>query len=253
MEEEKQTQRRRGIYLLPNLFTTAAFFSGFYAIVAATNDKFEQAAVAVFVAMVLDSLDGRIARMTNTQSEFGAEYDSLADLASFGLAPALVMYEWSLSSLRDISWQMGKLGWLAAFIYAVAAALRLARFNTKASSTDKRYFQGLPSPSAAAVIVGMVWVCFDADIEGAKVVHLAWPLTVITGVLMVSKIPYYSFKDVDFQNRVPFFVILVVVLVFVFAAIDPPVVLFTGFFIYALSGPVIAILRRFRKRSQRAE
>lgn len=253
MEEEKQIRRRRGIYLLPNLFTTAAFFSGFYAIVAATNDKFEQAAIAVLIAMILDGVDGRVARMTNTQSEFGAEYDSLADLASFGLAPALVMYEWSLSSMRDISWQLGKLGWLAAFIYAVAAALRLARFNTKASSTDKRYFQGLPSPSAAAVIVGMVWVCFDAGIEGANVVHLAWPLTVITGVLMVSKIPYYSFKDVDFQNRVPFFVILVVVLVFVFAAIDPPVVLFTGFFLYALSGPVIAILRRFRKRSQRAE
>ncbi len=253
MEDETPTKRKRGIYLLPNLFTTAAFFSGFYAIVAATNDKFEQAAVAVFIAMILDGLDGRVARMTNTQSEFGAEYDSLADLASFGLAPALVMYEWSLSSMRDISWQLGKLGWLAAFIYAVAAALRLARFNTKASSTDKRYFQGLPSPSAAAVVVGMVWVCFDAGIEGAAVAHLAWPLTVITGALMVSKVSYYSFKDVDFQNRVPFFVILVVVLIFVFLAIDPPVVLFSGFFLYALSGPVIAIMRRFRKRSQRAE
>jgi len=253
MEEEIQTRRKRGIYLLPNLFTTAAFFFGFYAIVAAINDKFEQAAVAVFIAMILDGLDGRVARMTNTQSEFGAEYDSLADLASFGLAPALVMYEWSLSSLRDVSWQLGKLGWLAAFIYAVAAALRLARFNTKASSTDKRYFQGLPSPSAAAVVVGMVWACFDAGIEGHVVAHLAWPLTVITGALMVSKVSYYSFKDIDFQNRVPFFVILVVVLVFVFLAIDPPVVLFTGFFLYALSGPVIAVMRRIRKRSQRTE
>ena len=253
MEEETQERKRRGIYLLPNLFTTAAFFSGFYAIVAATNDKFEQAAIAVLIAMVLDGIDGRVARMTNTQSEFGAEYDSLADLASFGLAPALVMYEWSLASMRDISWQMGKLGWLAAFIYAVAAALRLARFNTKASSTDKRYFQGLPSPSAAAVLICMVWVCFDAGIDGATVAHLAWPLTVITGVLMVSKVSYYSFKDVDFQNRVPFFVILVVVLIFVFAAIDPPVVLFTGFFLYTLSGPLIAVLRRLRKRSHRAE
>ena len=253
MEDETQAKKRRSIYLLPNLFTTAAFFFGFYAIVAATNDKFEHAAVAVFIAMILDGIDGRVARMTNTQSEFGAEYDSLADLASFGLAPALVMYEWSLSSMRDVSWQLGKLGWLAAFIYAVAAALRLARFNTKASSTDKRYFQGLPSPSAAAVIVGMVWVCFDAGIEGGAVAHLAWPLTVITGALMVSKISYYSFKDVDFQNRVPFFVILVVVLVFVFLAIDPPVVLFSGFFLYALSGPVIALMRRFRKRSQRTE
>ena len=253
MEDDTHTRKRRGIYLLPNLFTTAAFFSGFYAIVAATNDKFEQAAVAVLIAMILDGVDGRVARMTNTQSEFGAEYDSLSDLASFGLAPALVMYEWSLASMRDISWQLGKLGWLAAFIYAVAAALRLARFNTKASSTDKRYFQGLPSPSAAAVIIGMVWVCFDAGIQGADVALLAWPLTVITGVLMVSKVPYYSFKDIDFQNRVPFFVILVVVLIFVFAAINPPIVLFTGFFLYALSGPVIAVLRRFRKRTQRKE
>ena len=253
MEEETQARKRPGIYLLPNLFTTAAFFSGFYAIVAATNDRFEQAAVAILIAMILDGIDGRVARMTNTQSEFGAEYDSLADLASFGLAPALVMYEWSLSSMRDISWQLGKLGWLAAFIYAVAAALRLARFNTKASSTDKRYFQGLPSPSAAAVLITMVWVCFDAGIDGADVAYLAWLLTVITGVLMISKVSYYSFKDIDFQNRVPFFVILVVVLIFVFTAIDPPVVLFSGFFLYALSGPVIAVLRRFRKRSQRTE
>lgn len=253
MEDETQPRKRAGIYLLPNLFTTAAFFSGFYAIVAATNDRFEQAAVAILIAMVLDGIDGRVARMTNTQSEFGAEYDSLADLASFGLAPALVMYEWSLSSMRDISWQLGKLGWLAAFIYAVAAALRLARFNTKASSTDKRYFQGLPSPSAAAVLITMVWVCFDAGIDGADVAYLAWSLTVITGVLMISKVSYYSFKDIDFQNRVPFFVILVVVLIFVFTAIDPPVVLFSGFFLYALSGPVIAVLRRLRKRSQRTE
>ena len=251
--DEEIPKKRRGIYLLPNLFTTAAFFAGFYAIVAATNDKFEQAAIAVLTAMILDGLDGRIARLTNTQSEFGAEYDSLADMASFGLAPALVMYEWSLSSMRDINWQMGKLGWLAAFIYAVAAALRLARFNTRASSTDKRYFQGLPSPSAAAVVIGMVWVCFDAGIDGAEVAHLAWPLTVIIGILMVSKVSYYSFKDIDFQNRVPFFVILIVVLIFVFFAIDPPVVLFSGFFLYALSGPAISVLRRFRKRSQRSE
>ena len=251
--DEEIPKKRRGIYLLPNLFTTAAFFSGFYAIVAATNDKFEQAAVAIVIAMILDGVDGRVARMTNTQSEFGAEYDSLADLASFGLAPALVMYEWSLSSLRDISWQMGKLGWLAAFIYAVAAALRLARFNTRASSTDKRYFQGLPSPSAAAVIIGMVWLCFDEGIAGADVAYLAWLLTVVIGVLMVSKVSYYSFKDIDFQNRVPFFMILIVVLIFVLFAVNPPLVLFTGFFLYAMSGPVISVLRRFRKRSQRPE
>ena len=253
MEEETEPQKKRGIYLLPNLLTTAAFFSGFYAIVAATNDKFEQAAVAVLIAMILDGLDGRIARMTNTQSAFGAEYDSLADLASFGLAPALVMYEWSLSYMRDISWQMGKLGWLAAFIYAVAAALRLARFNTRASSTDKRYFQGLPSPSAAAVMIGMVWVCFDNGIAGEDVVFLAWPLTIITGVLMISKVSYYSFKDIDFQNRVPFFMILLVVLIFVLFASNPPAVLFSGFFLYTLSGPAIALYRRIRKRSQRTD
>ena len=253
MEEETEPQKKRGIYLLPNLFTTAAFFSGFYAIVAATNDKFEQAAVAVLVAMILDGLDGRIARMTNTQSAFGAEYDSLADLASFGLAPALVMYEWSLTYMRDISWQMGKLGWLAAFIYAVAAALRLARFNTRASSTDKRYFQGLPSPSAAAVMIGMVWVCFDNGIAGEDVVWLAWPLTVFAGVLMISKVSYYSFKDIDFQNRVPFVMIPLVVLIFVLFAINPPAVLFTGFLLYTLSGPVLAVYRRLRKRSQRTE
>ena len=252
-EEEIPERKKRGIYLLPNLFTTAAFFSGFYAIVAATNDKFEQAAVAVVIAMILDGVDGRVARMTNTQSAFGAEYDSLADLASFGLAPSLVMYEWSLSSMRDISWQLGKLGWLAAFIYAVAAALRLARFNTRASSTDKRYFQGLPSPSAAAVIIGMVWYCFDNGIAGADVAYLAWLLTVVIGVLMVSKVSYYSFKDIDFQNRVPFFMILIAVLIFVLFALNPPLVLFAGFFLYAMSGPVISVIRRFRKRSQRAD
>jgi len=251
--KETRKKMRRGIYLLPNLFTTGALFAGFYAIIAAMNGRFEIAAIAIFLAGLLDGLDGRVARLTNAQSAFGAEYDSLADLASFGLAPALVMYEWSLASMRDISWQLGKLGWLAAFIYAVAAALRLARFNTRASSTDKRYFQGLPSPSAAAVIIGMVWVCYDQGIDGADVAHLAWPLTVITGALMVSKVSYYSFKDIDFQNRVPFFVILVVVLLFVFLAINPPVVLFTGFFLYTLSGPLIAVMRRLRKRSQRTE
>jgi CDP-diacylglycerol--serine O-phosphatidyltransferase len=253
MDEDNSERKSRGIYLLPNLFTTAAFFSGFYAIVAATNDKFEQAAVAIVIAMILDGVDGRVARMTKTQSAFGAEYDSLADLASFGLAPALVMYEWSLSSLRDVSWQLGKLGWLAAFIYAVAAALRLARFNTRASSTDKRFFQGLPSPSAAAVIVGMVWFCFDRAIAGADVAYLAWLLTVVIGALMVSKVSYYSFKDIDFQNKVPFFMILIAVLLLVLFALDPPLVLFAGFFLYSMSGPVISVIRRVRKRSQRAD
>jgi len=258
MEEESDQQvepnpvktPRRGIYLLPNLLTTGALFAGFYAIVAAMNGRFEQAAVAVYIAMILDGLDGRVARLTNTQSQFGAEYDSLSDMVSFGLAPALVMYEWSLSSLVDYSWQWGKLGWLAAFVYVAAAALRLARFNTRASSTDKRYFQGLPSPSAAAVVVGMVWIFFDQGIDGADVAPLALVITLFSGILMASNISFYSFKDIDFRNKVPFVGILVIISIFVFASIDPPKVLFGCFFIYALSGPLISVMRRFRKRAQ---
>jgi len=253
MEQPKQQEtkkHRRGIYLLPNLITTAALFAGFYGIVAATQGKFEQASVAIFLAMILDGLDGRVARMTNTQTEFGAEYDSLADMGSFGLAPALVMYEWSLSSLINVSFPLGKLGWLAAFLYVASAALRLARFNTKASNTDKRYFQGLPSPAAAAVVVGFVWACFDNGIKGDEVAIIALPIIVFAGLMMVSNVSYYSFKNVDFHNKVPFVAMLVVVMVFVFAAIDPPIVLFSGFMIYALSGPVVSIIRRFRKRAR---
>ncbi len=247
-EEQSVKKRRRGIYLLPNLITTAALFAGFYGIVAATQGKFEQAAVAVFIAMLLDGLDGRVARMTNTQTAFGAEYDSLADMSSFGLAPALVMYEWSLSSLVNVSFTFGKLGWLAAFIYVASAALRLARFNTKVSNTDKRYFQGLPSPAAAAVVVGFVWACFDNGIDGEAVALIALPIIVFAGVMMVSNVSYYSFKDIDFHNKVPFIAMLAVVLIFVFTAVDPPITLFGCFMLYALSGPVISLFRRFKKR-----
>ena len=215
---------------------------------AATQGKFEQASVAIFIAMILDALDGRVARMTNTQSEFGAEYDSLADMGSFGLAPALVMYEWSLSSLVNVSYPLGKLGWLAAFLFVACAALRLARFNTKASNTDKRYFQGLPSPAAAGVVVGFVWACFDNGIEGEAVAMIALPIIVFAGLMMVSNVSYYSFKDIDFHNKVPFVAMLVVVMIFVFSAIDPPISLFGCFMAYALSGPVISVLRRFKKR-----
>jgi len=249
-ENQPIKKRRRGIYLLPNLITTAALFAGFYGIVAATQGKFEQASVAIFIAMILDALDGRVARMTNTQSEFGAEYDSLADMGSFGLAPALVMFEWSLSSLVNVSWHWGKLGWLAAFLYVASAALRLARFNTKASNTDKRYFQGLPSPAAAAVVVGFVWACFDNEIQGDAVAMISLPIIVFAGLMMVSNVSYYSFKDIDFHNRVPFVAMLAVVLIFVFASIDPPIALFSCFMLYALSGPVIAILRKFKKRNK---
>ncbi|MDH5612933.1 MAG: CDP-diacylglycerol--serine O-phosphatidyltransferase [Gammaproteobacteria bacterium] len=250
-EETIVAPRRRGVYLLPNLLTTAALFAGFYGIVSAMNGGFEKASVAIFIAMVLDGLDGRVARLTNTQSDFGAEYDSLSDMISFGLAPALIMYIWSLSSLVEYGWQWGKLGWLGAFVYVAAAALRLARFNTKIGSTDKRYFQGLPSPAAAAVVIGMVWVFFDQQIKGQVVAPAALVLTVGTGLLMVSNISYYSFKDLDFKNKVPFMAIFVIVLIFVLASIDPPKVLFGCFLIYALSGPIVSVLRRVRKRSQR--
>lgn len=243
--------RRRGIYLLPNLFTTAALFSGFYAIVAAISDRFEAAAVAIFISMIFDSLDGRVARLTNTQSDFGAEYDSLSDLVSFGLAPALLMYEWSLSHLTQIASFLGKLGWLAAFIYTAATALRLARFNTQIGKTDKAYFQGLPSPAAAAVMASFVWLCHDFQFDGTTLVVPAWIITVSTGLFMVSRFPYRSFKDLDFKGRVPFISILIVVLLFVLISIDPPRVLFLSFLLYALSGPVLTIVQS-RKRKRRA-
>lgn len=240
---------RRGIYLLPNLFTTAALFAGFYAIVAAMGGRFEAAAVAIFIAMVLDGLDGRVARLTNTQSAFGAEYDSLSDMVSFGLAPALVMYEWSLHS-------MGKIGWLAAFIYTAGAALRLARFNTQLEVADKRFFQGLPSPAAAAVVTGLVWVGYDYGVAGTALVWLTSVVTIAIGVMMVSNIRFYSFKELDLKGRVPFMAMLVVILIFVLISLDPPQVLFGFFVLYALSGPFVTgwlLLRRRRQREAAAE
>ncbi len=242
-DEPTETKRHRGIYLLPNLFTTAALFAGFYAIVAASRGDFDTAAVAI-VAMILDGLDGRVARLTNTQSDFGAQYDSLSDMIAFGLAPALVMYEWSLASL-------GKLGWTAAFVYAAAAALRLARFNIQVGIVDKRYFIGLPSPSAAAVVAGLVWVGADYDMPGADIVLLAFPLTVLTGLLMVSNIRYKSFKDLDLRGKIPFVAMLIMVLVFVFISIDPPVVLFSIALVYALSGPFMALVSHRRRQRER--
>ena len=239
-----QKQPRRGIYLLPNLFTTGCLFAGFYAIVAAMSDRFEAAAVAIFIAMIMDSLDGRVARLTNTQSDFGAEYDSLADMVSFGLAPSLVIFEWALFSL-------GKLGWLAAFIYTAAAALRLARFNTQVETAEKRYFQGLPSPAAAAVVTGVVWVGSDYGHLGQDWRIPAIILTLFAGVLMVSNIRYRSFKDLDLKGRIPFVTMLIVVLVFVFVSIDPPQVLFAIFLGYALSGPVVTLVTLRRRRAER--
>jgi CDP-diacylglycerol---serine O-phosphatidyltransferase len=255
MEEETAEQKPRhgSIYLLPNMITTAGLFSGFYAIVAAMNGRFEAAAVAIFVAMVADGIDGRVARLTNTQSEFGVQYDSLSDMVCFGLAPALVMYEWALQSMFSVGW--AKLGWLAAFIYTASAALRLARFNAQVATAEKSHFRGLPSPSAAAVLAGLVWVGSDLGLDGETLVYPAFVLTITMGLLMVSNIRYYSFKEVNFRNRVSFVAILLVVLVYAFASIDPPKVLFTGFLVYAISGVVYTLVgirnrRRARKRER---
>ncbi|MHB9118043.1 MAG: CDP-diacylglycerol--serine O-phosphatidyltransferase [Burkholderiales bacterium] len=224
--------RKRGIYLLPNLFTTAALFAGFYAIVMAMNGRFEHASVAIFVAMVMDGLDGRVARLTHTQSAFGAEYDSLSDMVSFGVAPALVMYVWALQGL-------GKLGWLAAFVYCAGAALRLARFNTQLEVMDKRYFQGLPSPAAAALMAGLVWVLNDFHVLGVDVHWLAWVMTIFAGLSMVSNVRYYSFKDLNFRKSVPFVFLLLIVLGIVVLSSYPPGMLFGLFVLYALSGYVL--------------
>jgi CDP-diacylglycerol--serine O-phosphatidyltransferase len=249
MTEEKTPAK--GIYLLPNLLTTGAMFCGFYAIVAGMNGKFELAAIAVFIAMILDGLDGRVARMTHTQTAFGAEYDSLSDLISFGLAPALVMYQWALVDMQAMGTAWGKAGWLAAFIYVACAALRLARFNTQIGKVDKRYFIGLPSPAAAAIMVGMVWFFDDLGIKGEDVTILAFGLSLFAGLLMVSNLRFYSFKDVDLKHKVPFLTILLIILVFALTTLAPPKVLFMVFIIYSLSGPIMWVLRRYRNFRQK--
>ena len=231
-------RRARGIYLLPNAFTTASLFCGFYAIVQAMNARFDHAAMATFVAMLLDSLDGRVARLTNTQSAFGEQYDSLSDMVSFGAAPALIMYEWTLRGL-------GKWGWLAAFVYCAGAALRLARFNANIGVVDKRYFQGMPSPAAAAMVMGLIWIVTDLretrwiTASPKDLAWVAWVFTVYAGVTMVSNAPFYSFKDINLRRSVPFIFVIGVVLLFVLISSDPPVVLFSLFVLYGLSGYVV--------------
>ena len=233
LNDRKQLDlRKRGIYLLPNLFTTAALFAGFYAIVQSMNGRFEYAAVAIFVAMILDGLDGRVARLTHTQSEFGAEYDSLSDMVSFGVAPSLVIYEWALKGL-------GKWGWFAAFIYCAGTALRLARFNTNIGIVDKRFFQGLPSPAAAALVAGFVWVMLDNGFSGEQMHWVALALTVFAGLTMVSNVPFYSFKDINMRKSVPFIVVFLFVLFFIFVSVNPPAILFLLFLCYCLSGYVM--------------
>ena len=228
--------RHRGIYLLPNAFTTAALFCGFYAIVMAMNQKFEHSAWAIFIAMVLDGLDGRVARLTNTQSEFGAQYDSLSDMVSFGAAPALVIYEWSLRGL-------GKLGWIAAFVYCAGAALRLARFNTNIEVVDKRFFQGLPSPSAAGLVAGFILLMVDQEVSGLELDWISWGVALFAGLSMVTNVPFYSFKDVNFRKSVPFIAVFLIALVFALVSIDPPKVLFPIFIAYGLSGYAVLVWR----------
>ncbi len=244
MTDEELDKPQRGIYLLPNLMTTLALFAGFYAIVAAMNQLFETAAIAIFIAMVADGLDGRIARLTNTQSAFGAQYDSMSDMAAFGIAPALVVYSWSLHSL-------GKLGWLAAFLYAAGTALRLARFNTQV--TDKDYFQGFSCTSAAGVIAGMVWTGSNYLEDPFIIAAPAALLTLIVAILMVSTIRYSSFKSVDFKGRVPFMTVVLAVFIIAGIALEPPETLFTIFLVYLASGPLMTLwqLRKVRKQRRK--
>ncbi len=250
-DSEGRKVRHRGVYLLPNLFTTANLFAGFYSIMCSISGDFTMAAAIVFVAMVLDGLDGRVARITNTQSAFGAEYDSLSDMVAFGLAPAIMAYQWTLSEL-------GNVGLTIAFIYVACAALRLARFNTQIGVVDKRWFVGLASPAAAGVVAGVVWALSD---NGVGAVDLAFVLIILfavlvaaVGMLMVSNVKYYSFKDFDFKGRVPFVAILVVVLAFAVVFSDPPRILLLLFLVYALSGPVQYVLHmRSRKNSQQED
>lgn len=244
MAPKKSSMRHRGIYLLPNLFTTGAMFAGFYSITSAMNGRFEAAAIAIFVAMILDGLDGRVARLTNTQSEFGVEYDSLSDMVSFAVAPALVMYLWAFESL-------GKLGLFAAFVHTAGGALRLARFNTQVEVADKRYFQGLPSPAAAAILAGGLWISLEYDYDIDSIKYLVLILTISTGLLMVSNFRYSSFKGIDFKGRVSFVVTIVAMLGIGFVMAQAQTMLFLLALVYAVSGPFITFLMLKQKRKNR--
>ena len=244
--ESAPKRPRRGIYLLPNLLTTASLFSGFYAIVAAIDKHFAPAGIAVFVAMVFDSLDGRIARLTRTETSFGKEYDSLSDMVSFGLAPAIVAYQWGVVRIAEYGGAWGRFGWLACFFYAVAAALRLARFNIR-TVVDKRYFEGLPSPSAAATVAGFVWLSSQWHQPGLTGLIIAFAVTALAGALMVSRFSYFSFKKLDLEGPVRFISLLLAVLAFVLIASDPPLILLAIFGGYAVSGPIVWFWRRIRR------
>jgi CDP-diacylglycerol---serine O-phosphatidyltransferase len=248
--EEDQQTRPRGVYWLPNLLTTAALFSGFYAIVAAIDLKFENAGIAVFVAMLFDGLDGRVARWTHTESAFGKEYDSLSDMVSFGLAPAIVTYQWGVARIAEYGPLWRRLGWLVCFFYAAAAALRLARFNARAATQDKQYFEGLPSPSAAAVVAALVWLASDTTNVGLPGLILAFVVTAFAGALMISRFAFNSFKGVTPGARVRFPYIILVPLAFVLIALHPSITLLALFGGYALSAPFVWVYRKLRRRSR---
>lgn len=252
MADDAPKIRRRGIFLLPNLFTTAALFAGFYSIVAAVDGNFQKAGVAIFVAMILDLLDGRVARLTGTTTQFGKEYDSLSDMISFGMAPAIVLYQWGVSRLAEWNVAWGRLGWLVAFLFAVAAALRLARFNSQASTADKRYFIGLPSPSAAAVVAAFVWFASKLQLGGLGALIGAFVVTAAAAALMVSNFRYHSFKEVNVGGRIPFTWLLVIPLIFMLISLEPPLVFLVVFGGYALSGPAQWYWRRRRRGLKRA-
>lgn len=238
----------RGIYLLPNLFTTSAMLAGFYSIILAYNGDYRASAIAIIVAMVLDGFDGRVARMTNTTSAFGAEYDSLADMISFGMAPSFLVYTWSLSSLTEA--HFGQLSWVMCFVYTACCGLRLARFNVAVGTADKRFFQGLACPAAAAILASFVWVMTGMERAGPDLVVITGIITVYSGIAMVSTFTYYSFKDLGANRKVPFAMLLGLLLLFVVTAVDPPKMILIAAVIYGLSGPVYYIFRWFRKRGK---
>jgi CDP-diacylglycerol--serine O-phosphatidyltransferase len=249
--EHNKAQAKRGVYLLPSILTTFGLFCGFYAVIASIKGDFEIAAMAIFFAMLWDALDGRVARMTNTQTTFGAEYDSMADLISFGVAPAILVYQWTLSG-------MGKIGWMAAFVYAACAALRLARFNTQVGIADKRYFQGLPSPAAAAVLAGMIglyeWLPsqgYELGLSTTSENLIGWLIAVACGILMVSNVRYHSFKEINFKGRSSFRLLLLAALIIIVIAYEPLLVLFIFFFLYMLSGPILTAWSLQKKRRQK--
>jgi len=248
MPETSQKKRnpRRGIYLLPNLLTTGALFTGFYSIVAAIDGNFLAAAWAIYVAMFLDGLDGRVARMTSTESDFGKEFDSLADMVSFGLAPAIVTYQWGIARFPEYAEVWGRVGWLAAFLFTVAAAFRLARFNTSPAVDDKHYFQGLPSPPAASGLAAMVWISIVYEIEGLPALVAGLVITSLTGLAMMSNLRYPSFKDFNLSSRVRFGNLLFIPLVLIVVSLNPPLVLFGMFFVYTTSAPSIWLWQRVR-------